>query len=108
MGNIVITNSDEFEQIINNLERSFSRINDIFKDEKDRINIINKTDIWTSKVQETLYDKSLLLSKNYAPIEEATRIYIKFLRKTLDEYKAFEKTTNQSISQNLENLDVNS
>ena len=108
MSNVVITNSSEFEQIINNLERSFIKINDIYADEEKRIEIINKTNVWTSKTQETLYDKLQLLSKNYAPIEEATRIYIKFLRETLADYKRFEKTTDQNILQNTDNLDVNS
>lgn len=108
MSNVVITNSSEFEQIINNLERSFIKINDIYADEEKRIEIINKTNVWTSKTQETLYDKLQLLSKNYAPIEEATRIYIKFLRETLADYKRFERTTDQNILQNTDNLDVNS
>lgn len=108
MSNVVITNSSEFEQIINNLEHSFIKINDIYADEEKRIEIINKTNIWTSKTQETLYDKLQLLSKNYAPIEEATRIYIKFLRETLADYKRFERTTDQNILQNTDNLDVNS
>ena len=108
MSNIVITNSSEFEQIINNLEHSFSKINDIFKDEKEKLSIINKTDIWTGIVQETIYDKSLLLSKNYAPIEEATRIYIKFLRKTLSDYERLENITSKNIDENNDNLDVNS
>lgn len=108
MKEIVITNSDEFELCITSFESSLNKIKDIFSKEKNNLERINGTPAWTGPVQEEIYKKNLELHENYQPIEQALQIYIDFLKKTLNDYKAFEEKVNFNAEQNSYNLNVNS
>ncbi len=108
MSKVVITDSNEFERIIGLIEESYRRIIQIFEEEKNNIELINETDIWTSKTQKVIYDKIKLLQTNYEPINESIGLFIEFLKKTIDDYKRFEKITLESENDNQINLDINS
>ena len=101
MGKIVITDSNSFEGEIHEFENALIKIKDIFESEK------NNT-IWTSMTQETIYNKKIEFEKNFNPIEEAIGTYIKFLKKTLEDYRRLEEITNRSMEDQASNLDVNS
>lgn len=108
MSNVVIKSSDEFESVIISLEKSLVKMKDVFAREKSNIESINETDVWTGATQRVIYEKNLMLHKNFAPIEEATQIYINFLKKTIADYKMFEEKTNTNAENNSNQLNVNS
>ncbi len=108
MNHIVIEDSNEFENIIKKFEISYKKIKETFAKEKGNIESINSTDVWSGETQKVIYNKHHELQKNFEPIEEALNLYIEFMKKTLDDYKAFETKTNENILQNEQELDVNS
>lgn len=107
LSSLVITNTDEFERIIRTLKESLNRMNDSFKNEKNFMKKIDKTDTWTGEVQEKVYSKYLSLSDCYDPVIESLGTYIKFLENTLNSYISTEMTINKNIENNIDELDVN-
>lgn len=105
---IVITDSGQFEEVINSLEDSYNKIKDIFSKEKSNKEEINGTDTWTGSAQEAMYGKYEQLSENFEPIEYSLEVYIKFLRKTLEDYIRVEEEISNNIDQIANELDVNS
>lgn len=108
MKKITITNSNEFEKIIEKIETSRRNISDIFAEESNNIEYINETDIWTGKAQNVLYRKHKELEKNFSPIDETLQIYVAFLRNTLESYKNLETKIVKDIEINSDNLNINS
>ena len=108
MNKIAITDYNQFNSVITSFENSLNHIKEIFANEKQNIENINATDIWTGKTQEVIYNKYKLLANNFEPIETALQIYIDFLKNTLQEYKNTNEYLNKSIELNDENLNVNS
>lgn len=108
MGKIEIRDSNAFEVEIKVFEDSLKNIKEIFQSEINNSERINKTDIWTSMVQEEIYAKKIEFQKNFGPIEEALQVYINFMKKTLDDYTRLENITSKSIDDQVRNLDVNS
>lgn len=108
MSMITITNSEKFEAIINKIEQSSLRISALFSEEGKIFENINATDIWTGKAQKVVYNKYKDLEKNFAPIEETLKIYVAFLKNTLDSYKRHEENVINNTEINEFNLDINS
>ncbi len=107
-GKIIITDSAKFEEVIMELEESYGKIKDIFAKEKNNKEEINGTDTWTGKAQEAMYDKYALLAENFTPVEYSLNVYIKFLKKTLEDYKRIEEEINRNMEAVAEQLNVNS
>ena len=108
MSKIVITDSNEFENIIYNLEMSLPRIKEIFQNETNDMENINQTDIWSGKTQEIVFNKYCELKENFSPIEESLQIYIDFLKNTLSDYRTLENKFKNDMNLNDQNLNVNS
>ena len=108
MSRIVITDSGQFESVILSLENSYRKIQDLFANQKKNVEEINATETWTGNSQKVLYEKYKLLNSNYEPIEYSIELYIKFLRKTLEDYTLAEQEINRDIDEMASNLDVNS
>ena len=107
MNGVVIENSDEFEALINSFENSTNKIKDIFNNEKNEIEKINSTDVWSGDTQKVIYDKNKMLQENFDPIVEALDYYVLFMKKVVSDYKAFENKTNQNAEVNSDELNVN-
>ena len=105
---IIISDTFEFQRLIDILNSSLDRINDLFEKEKLEMENINATDIWTGEVQKRTYDKYQQLSKSYDSVSESLGIYIKFLQNTVDQYINAEETIDRNIETNSDNIDVNS
>ena len=105
---IVITDSGQFEEVINSLEDSYNKLVDIFANEKNNKEEINETDTWTGNASQAMYGKYQALSENFTPIEYSLSVYIKFLKKTLEDYKRVEEEISTNIDMISEQLDVNS
>ena len=108
MNKIVITDSTQFEDVIRTFEQSLPKIKDIFSNERENAEKINATSTWTSETQKVMYEKYKLLEKNFEPIEESIQLYINFMKKTLEDYKAVEAHIEQMAEKNSFELNVNS
>ena len=106
--NIVITDSEQFEEVIRSLEASYNKIKEIFISESNNKEYINSTDIWTGTAQEAMYEKYNLLSNNFYPIENSLDIYIRFLKKTIEDYKRYESEISNNIDKLENEFNVNS
>ena len=105
--NIVITDSTQFEEIITALESSYNNLVNIFTNEQINIELINETDTWTSEAQKALYGKYTILSDSYENIKYSLEVYIKFLKKTLEDYRLAEEKISENIDKIESELDVN-
>lgn len=104
---IIINDTNKFDEIIKILNGSLTRIKDDLESEKNKMQKINKTDVWTGMVQEKVYGKYEELSNCYSSIYESLGLYIKFLDNTLKSYVEAELTFEKDIDNNVENLNVN-
>ncbi len=108
MNKIVITSSEEFEGVISSLEQSLARIRDIFDIEEKDYKKIDSTDTWTGASQKVISVKLQELSRNYEPICYSLDLYIRFLKKTLADYKAMNEAIDRNAEEMAQQLDVNS
>ena len=108
MSRIIITDSIEFENIINTLELSSNRIKYVFARENKNMSNIDNTDVWSGKTQEKIYEKYKELSENYEGISDSLDIFIKFLKTTLQNYTNLETKIQSNQVNNSSQLDVNS
>jgi len=108
MNRIVITDSTQFEEVINTFEQVLPRIKDIFANEVRNAEEINETSTWSGDTQKVIYSKFKMLSNNFNPIEESLQLYINFMKKTLSDYKSIEAHIDKSAIENSIELDVNS
>ena len=107
MANVVITDTNKFESIIKELENTLPTIEDVFASQNNNFRTIDGTDVWKGATQEVISGKYDDLSKNYEPICESLRNYIKFLKITVSNYKNYENTVDRSIEENETELNVN-
>lgn len=107
MNSIIINDTNRFDEIIRILKGSLNRIHDDLESEKNKMQKINKTDIWTGLVQEKVYSKYQELSNCYSSIYESLDIYIEFLENALKSYVEAELTFEKNINNNMDNLNVN-
>ncbi len=107
MNSIIINDTNRFDEIIRILENSLNRIKDDLELEKNKMQKINKTDIWTGMVQEKVFGKYEELSNCYSSIYESLGLYIQFLDNALKSYIEAELTFEKNINNNMDNLEVN-
>ena len=110
MNRIVITDTEKFEEVINNIENILPSIKNTFQSERrNSVGLDGTGTTWKGQSQEKIYEKYKVLESNFAPIEETMEIYIRFLRKTLEDYKALENSLNAKVDEYSGNqMDVNS
>ena len=102
-----ITDPGKFEEIINSFESSANKINEIIDKEKKNVEKVNQTSTWSGTAAETMYEKYKLLNSNYDQISYSLDLYVKFLRKTLEEYSNLIKEMNKNIDEVATRLEVN-
>ena len=105
---ISITSPEEFQSVITALEASYNKIKDIIDKEKKNVERINQTKAWTGKTAAAVYNKYALLNTNYEQIDYSLDVYIKFLKKTLEDYTIAINEQSKNIDAMAANLDVNS
>lgn len=106
--NIAINDFDKFSEIITSLEASYNNLKEITIKEKENKEKINSTEIWTGYSQKAMYDKYNILTNDFDQIEYSLDIYIKFLRKTLEDYRLIDEEINKNALEASNELDVNS
>ena len=105
---IVIRNSEEFQEVINSMEQSLVRLIDISKNQEKNAERINETDVWSGATAKSMYEKYKMLNNNYPQVLDSLNIYIKFLKKTLEDYRRLVEEQEKNIDEMASNLDVNS
>ena len=108
MNKLEITDTAKFEEKINNIEAALPTIQNAFASQRRNSEGIKGTDTWQGLSQEALYEKYKILEQNFSPIEESIMVYIRFLRKTLEDYKALEASFDAKAEESSNQLDVNS
>jgi hypothetical protein len=101
MNNITITDSDKFAKVITSLENSYNKLREIKENENINKEVIDETDVWTSNAQKSMYNKFDELVNIYEQVDYSLDIYIKFLKKTLEDYTLI----NEEISRNIEKVE---
>lgn len=105
---IVITDSNAFQEVIDSLEISLKNLIDISKSQEINAERINETDAWSGASAQAMYDKYIMLNKNYPEILYSINLFIKFLKKTLEDYRRLVEEQGKNIDAMASNLDVNS
>ena len=105
---IEINNSSEFQSVINELEISRGRIEEIFNKQNASVATIKDNDNWQGMTEEAFQKKYNELSNNYQDIDNAMKSYITFLETTLDNYTRLENKIGSDADNNATELDVNS
>ncbi len=105
---IEITDFNAFEEVIKSIENSCDKIKEALNSEKNNKEKINNTGIWAGAAQQVMYKKISMLCNNFPDIEYSCDVYLYFLKKTLDDYKAMIAAINANTDSVAESLDVNS
>lgn len=106
--NLVIKNYQEFEETLTELEDSLRKMEDVFDSQIKNTEKINRTEIWTGYSQSAMYDKLSTLNGNYEPIRNSLELYVRFLKKTKEDYRLMMEAQNANIEAAAEELTVNS
>ena len=69
-------------------------------------NRINETDTWSGKTAKVMYEKYKMLNDNYSHIEYSLELYIKFLKKSLEDYIRLNAEFTNNMEETAEALDV--
>ena len=101
-------NTTELEKEINVFETSLNKIKEIFQNERKNLTHMNEETVWEGKTQQAIYNNQVAFQNNFEPIEEAIEIFVKFMKKSLDDYNRFEQETIKNQEANASNLNVNS
>ena len=105
---VIIKDFGRFEEIINGMESSYSEIKKIIEKEYKNVEIINETPTWTGACANSMYNKYKQLNKNYELIDYSIDLYIKFLKKTLEDYRRMDEELGNNIDSYAAELDVHS
>ena len=97
---IVITDSAKFQEAIDKIDGAKKRLTDAFLRQSKNAERINETKVWTGITAKKMYEKYSELNNNYASIEYSLELYVKFLKKTLEDYTLL----NQMLTNNMENM----
>ena len=104
---VVITDTNEFERIVNELEKTLPDFEDTFSLQDKNFSMIDGTDNYRGMTQEVISEKYRAVKNNYQSINEALINYVKFLKITIRKYKEYEQKMNEAIDKNVEELNVN-
>lgn len=107
MSKVVITDSNRFERIINELEKTIDDYRDVFSLQNRNFSMIDGTENYRGQCQEVISRKYNDVKKNYQEIDDALVNFIKFLKMTLKKYKDYEREIDKAVDRNEEELNVN-
>lgn len=108
MNSITITDSDKFAEVITSLEASYNKLKEIKENEKINKEVINATDVWTGDAQKAMYNKFGELINTYEQVDYSLEVYIKFLKKTLEDYKRLNEEISRNVDKVENELNINS
>ena len=104
---ITIKDSNKFQEIINLLENALKRVQNVIDSENKNVELINETDVWSGPSARSMYRKYRELNSNYVLIDYSLDLYVRFLKKTLEDYRRIEAEISKNTDEMASNLDVN-
>ncbi len=105
---ITITSSNDFENIVHNMEASNSKIASIFEETTASIAKLNTENSWEGIAQKQFISKYESLQSNYEIINNSMLKNVNFLKNIIESYKETENQINKNIDSNSLELNVNS
>ena len=105
---ISITDENAYREVIAAFENSLRNIIDVSISEEKNAERINNTDVWSGASAQAMYEKYKALNDNYPGITYSINLYIKFMKKTLEDYTRLVAELGRNIDDMATNLDVNS
>ena len=105
---VIITDSNKFEEVILSLKESYNKIKDVVAKEYKNVEVINESETWSGLCSQSVYNKYTELNRNYDLVLYSLDLYIKFLEKTLEDYRRLDEEISKNADEMSTNLDVNS
>ena len=106
--NDIVINVDELTKIITKLDNKISELETIYNELDTKLKVIDgSTNIWSGDTQKSAYDNYLNISKDFPNTINQVKSLKIFLQTTLDNYLNSDKSLNEDIENNKEELDIN-
>ncbi len=107
MGVTSVIDTEKVNSVISELESILKKlINTVDGQDKNLLDV-GETPTWTGKSASVLREKYDQLSKNFPMVVYSLELYIRFLKKTVEDYELMNKAQSENIDEMKENLDVN-
>lgn len=107
MGVTSVIDTEKVNSVISELESILKKlINTVDGQDKNLLDV-GETPTWTGKSASVLREKYDQLSKNFPMVVYSLELYIRFLKKTVQDYELMNKAQSENIDEMKENLDVN-
>ena len=107
MGVTSVIDTEKVKSVISELESILKKlINTVDGQDKNLLDV-GETPTWTGKSASALREKYDQLSKNFPMVVYSLELYIRFLKKTVEDYELMNKAQSENIDEMKENLDVN-
>lgn len=98
----------KLESIVTKLETNQKKVKEIFDNINKKMELCDGTnEMWKGITQEKVYESYKVLSDKFPEINSELEKYNNFLRTTIENYKQEDKSINNKIDANSENLDIN-
>ncbi len=108
MNQTTIKDTNQFSEIVYEIEKAVQKIIEISISQKKNAEEINDTDVWTGNAARIMYAQYSVVNSNYEHIEYSLDLYVKFMKKVLEDYTRLNEEFNKNIDDFGETLDVNS
>jgi hypothetical protein len=107
MGVKTYIDTEKVNEVISNLESILNKLTNTFDNQDRNLLDVGETPTWTGKSASVLRSKYDQLSKNFPMVVYSLELYIRFLRKTVEDYELMNKAQSENIDEMKEQLDVN-
>ncbi len=107
MGVTTVIDTEKKNGVIHELEGILKKLMNLFDIQDKNLLDVGETPTWTGKSATVLRSKYDQLSKNFPMVVYSLELYIRFLKKTVQDYEMMNKAQSQNIDEMKENLDVN-
>ncbi len=107
MGVTTVIDTEKMNGVIHELEGILKKLMNLFDIQDKNLLDVGETPTWTGKSATVLRSKYDQLSKNFPMVVYSLELYIRFLKKTVQDYEMMNKAQSQNIDEMKENLDVN-
>ena len=94
--------------VILELENILKRIKDVVDVQDKNLLDVGETPTWTGMSASALREKYEQLSKNFPMIVYSLELYIRFLKKTVQDYELIDKAQTENMEEMKDQMDVNS
>ena len=106
--NDILIDYEQVSQIITSLDNEIKKLEDIYNEINNKMKAIDgSSDIWNGFAQESAYQNDLNISNEYPNTINQMKSLKLFLENSLNNYINGDNKINESIENNLKELDIN-